>query len=41
MFPTQKHKLAADSIIPRFTIAQMGNKELEIKKVNDMKKINP
>jgi hypothetical protein len=24
--------------MPRFTIAQVGNKELEIKKVNDMKK---
>ncbi len=26
--------------MPRFTTAQVGNKELEIKKVNDMKKIN-
>jgi hypothetical protein len=36
----KKHKLVANSIMPRFTIAQVGNKELEIKKVNDMKKIS-
>jgi hypothetical protein len=41
VLPAQKkQKLATDLIMPRFTIAQVGNKELKIKKVNDMRKIN-
>jgi hypothetical protein len=36
----KKHKLVANSIMPRFITAQVGNNELEFKKVNGMRKIN-